>query len=133
MGDKAINGRIAYIASQVDADTRTLSVRISMTSEQGFSVGTFVEVDITPVASAWGEKEAKIVAVPREAIFTVGGGTVVLVADDDHQSTYAMRKVAAAPPLVSLVPIISGVEDDDEVVNQGGFIIKAEFATSAAT
>jgi cobalt-zinc-cadmium efflux system membrane fusion protein len=131
MPGKAIEGAVAYLSPQIDADTRTLSVRIPLAGDQGLSAGAFVQADISP-APMGTEKEPKIVAVPREAIFTVGGGTVVFVADDDHPGTYSMRKVAAAPALGSLVPIISGVEDDDEVVVHGGFIIKAEFGKAGA-
>lgn len=128
---KAIEGAVAYLAPQIDADTRTLSVRIPLAGDQGLSVGTFVQADIAPAPKGT-EKEPKVVAVPRDALFTVGGASVVFVADDDHPGTYSMRKVAAAPALGSLVPIISGVVDDDEVVVHGGFIIKAEFGKAGA-
>lgn len=123
---QAIAGKVAYLAPQIDRETRTVQVRVPIAGDAGLAAGTFVDVDISPVPKG-GEKEVKVIAVPRDALFTVGGGTVVFVADHDHPGTYSMRQVAAAPALGSLVPIISGVDDDDEVVVHGGFIIKAEF------
>lgn len=128
---KAIDSKVAYLAPQIDSETRTLQVRVPIAGDAGLRSGTFVDVDISP-APKGAEKEAKILAVPRDALFTVGGGTVVFVAEKDHPGTYSMKKVAAAPALGSMVPIISGIESDDEVVVHGGFIIKAEFGKAGA-
>lgn len=128
---QAITGAVAYLAPRIDAETRTRSVRIPIAGDQGLHAGSFVQVDIAPAPKP-GSGEARIIAVPRDALFTVGGGNVVFVADAGHPGTYSMRKVAAAPALGSLVPIISGVEHDELVVVHGGFIIKAEFGKAGA-
>lgn len=128
---KAIDGAVAYLAPQIDADTRTLSVRIPLAGDQGLGAGAFVQVDIAPAPKS-GTENAKIIAVPRDAVFTVGGGSVVFVAEAGHPGTYTKRKIAAAPALGSLVPIISGLANDDDVVVHGGFILKAEFGKAGA-
>ncbi|MBA3936214.1 MAG: efflux RND transporter periplasmic adaptor subunit [Planctomycetes bacterium] len=131
MPGRIVESSIVYLSPQIDRETRTLQVRVPISGDAGLAAGTFVDVDISPAPKSGG-KEAKIIAVPRDALFTVGTSTVVFVADMAHPGTYAMKKVAAAPPLGSLVPIISGVEDDDEVVVHGGFVIKAEFGKAGA-
>jgi cobalt-zinc-cadmium efflux system membrane fusion protein len=128
--EKQVDGTVSAIAPQIDDDTRTRSVRIPLAGDAGLTAGTFVEVMIIPAPTAGGT-EAKVLAVPREAVFTFGGAPVVFVSDDEP-NTYRMKKIAIGPAVGSLVPVISGLDGKEAVVAHGGFILKAEFGKADA-
>ncbi len=122
---------VAYIAPQVDADTRTVQVRLLIEAGPGISSGSFVDVEISP-SPPTGVQEPAIIAIPRTALFSAGGAAVVFVAEAGRPGTFSMRKVAIAPARGTLIPIISGVEAGDALVDHGGFVIKAEFGKAGA-
>ncbi len=109
---------VSYIAPVVDEATRTAAVRAILENATGhWRPGLFVtgrvETESTDVP----------VAVPKEAIQTIGDVPVVFVKDDDG---FAPRPVHVGRTDPHFVEITRGLEAGEAFVSAGGFTLKAE-------
>ncbi|MGH9800852.1 MAG: efflux RND transporter periplasmic adaptor subunit [Blastocatellia bacterium] len=118
------NGRVSYIAPQVDAQTRTSQVRVEVANPgEMLRLGMFVDVSFGGASAATGGQT--VAAVPRAALQFIGGKQVVYVATD-KPGAFAQRNVAAGDDMNGLVPISSGLAAGDRVVTEGSFLLRAE-------
>ena len=128
-------GRVAFIAPQVDGATRTAQVRIEVPSAAGGTTllkpGMFAQVEIVATDPA-SPQLAPVLAVPDEAVHTVEGGPAVFVPVKDEPNTFAKRAVVIGAPVSGLVPILSGLAEGEEYVVAGAFILKAELGKGSA-
>ena len=109
---------VSYIAPVVDEATRTAAVRAILENPTGhWRPGLFVtgrvETESTDVP----------VAVPKEAIQTIGEVPVVFVKDDDG---FVPRPVHVGRTDPHLVEVTRGLEAGEAFVSAGGFTLKAE-------
>lgn len=133
-GAKRFEGRVSYVAPMVDAATRTAQVRIEVeaeTLEGALRPGMFAQVEIESTDPTLPEPVSAI-AVPDEAVQTVEGGPAVFVPVEGEPGTFAKRAVTVGRAVGGLVPILSGLEEGDEYVASGTFILKAELGKGSA-
>jgi RND family efflux transporter MFP subunit len=118
---EVFEARVAYVNPLIDERTRTAGVRIELEHYDGrLRPGQFVTARLV----GDGRHTANdVLAVPRKAVQTVDGKTMVF------------RKIATGFEPVSvelgassgdLVEIRSGVSGGDEIVVEGGFLLKSE-------
>jgi len=129
IGSRRWEGTVTLMAPSVDTATRTASVRIEIPDAGGaLRPGMFAQAEIA-VQVAGG---TQVLAVPDEAIQTVEGGPAVFVPVKDEPNTFAKRAVAIGKAVGGMVPILDGLQADEEIVVAGSFILKAELGKAGA-
>ena len=112
-------GRVLALLPDVDAQTRTMPVRIAIDNpERKLSPGMFVSLDFTAPA------EAEQLTVPSEAVIVTGERSVVIVANGD--GGFDVKDVTAGAETDGKTVILSGLEEGASVVLSGQFLIDSE-------
>jgi multidrug efflux pump subunit AcrA (membrane-fusion protein) len=114
-------GRVVYIQPQVDPSTRTAQARIEVTNPgEALRLDMYTDVAFTSVTGKKG------LAVPESAVQAIGDKQYVFLPVKDSDGSFAVRQVRLGPASNSYFPVLDGLKLDDEVVNEGSFILKAE-------
>lgn len=124
----AVEGRVTFIPPVVDAETRTLAVRVEVAGGGDvLRAGMFAEAEIDGRLAG-----AESVAVPDEAVQTVKGHTVVFVPHAGEEGAFVKRAVIVGDVVQGIVPVLSGLTAGEAVVLAGSFILKAELEKGSA-
>jgi cobalt-zinc-cadmium efflux system membrane fusion protein len=109
------SGKIIFINSVVDPDSRTVKVRTEVPNSDGrLKPDMFANVEIvTDVKSA-------AVSVPQSAVMDDGGKKIVFVADGKN---YAQRQVQLGIQSGDRLEIIDGLNAGDRVVTKGNYLL----------
>jgi membrane fusion protein, copper/silver efflux system len=112
-------GRIETLVPQVDAVTRTFTVRASLDNPRRKLVpGMFVSLDIN---QAKGESH---LIVPSEAVITTGQRAVVILANDEN--SFSVANVVTGAQVGDKTIIVKGLEEGNKIVLSGQFLIDSE-------
>lgn len=123
-------GEILLFGTEVSPLTRTLPVRIALHgADERLRPGLLAEVEIEEGAQAGAG--ASLLAVPRDAIQTVGGRPVVFAAVNDEPWTFIAKPVVLGPAAGGYVGLLGGIEEGEQIVTQGAFYLKAELGKAA--
>lgn len=119
--DEHFLGVIDYVGQQIDPVARTLTARVRLKNEtQRLRIGLFgtahVEVED-------GAPELEQLVVPRSAVTDVAGKRVVFVRAKDGD--FVLHEVALGASALSLVQVLSGLSEGEEVVTEGVFTLKS--------
>jgi cobalt-zinc-cadmium efflux system membrane fusion protein len=125
---KTFDGTVSYVAAALDPHTRTGAVRIEVANDGTLRPGMFASVELTAAAGP----ESSILAVREGAVQTIDGRPSVFVPVEGEPNTFAPRPVKSAPPVNGMVPILGGLDEGDQVVTRGAFILKAELGKGEA-
>lgn len=117
---QAFTGRVSYIGRQVEAESRTIPVRVELANPQqvlrpGMSASAWLQV------STAGQN---VVTVPVAALQRVRDQWVVFVPKNDR--TFEIRNVGRGRDLQGEVEVLSGLQPGETVVVDGAFLLKAE-------
>ena len=118
-------GRIDFLGSVVDAGNRTIQVRATVDNRaEKLRPGMFVKatVDVPRPQS----EAHPIVAVPQSALQTLEARTVVFI--QREPGVFVRRMVEVGHTFEGFTEILAGIEVGDEVVTEGSFVLKSEFA-----
>ena len=119
--DRPIQGRIAFIDPQLNAASRTAKIRVEVANPRGdLRPGMYADVTIETAAAA------PVLAVPKEAIQTVGDRQVVYVAASNDAVTFAERDVRLGSAVGEQVEVLSGLSPGERIVSKGSFSVRAE-------
>jgi RND family efflux transporter MFP subunit len=113
-------GRVVYIQPQVDPNTRTAQARIEV-ENPGESLRLDMYMDV-----AFTSDGAKGLTVPESAVQAIGDKQYVFLPIKDSDGSFAVRQVRLGPASNGYYPVLQGLKLNDEVVNEGSFILKAE-------
>jgi multidrug efflux pump subunit AcrA (membrane-fusion protein) len=113
-------GRVVYIQPQVDPSTRTAQARIEVPNP-GESLRLDMYMDV-----AFTSESGKGLAVPESAVQVIGAKQYVFLPVKDSEGSFAVRQVRLGPASNGYYPVLDGLKRNDEVVNEGSFILKAE-------
>jgi membrane fusion protein, heavy metal efflux system len=131
-GGARFEGRIGFVAAQVDPETRTAQARIEVPAGAlPLKAGMFAQVEIEASTTDGGEP-APVVAVPDEAVQTIEGGPAVFVPVAGEENTFALRPVRIGPAMHGLIPILAGLAAGEKVVISGTFMLKADLGKAGA-
>lgn len=121
-----INGKVALIYPELDLETRTALVRVSVPNEdERIKIGQYADVRIdTPLANEL------VVAVPASAILDSGTRRVAFVAKAG--GLFEPRNVVLGRRGGGLVEVLSGVAEGEQIVVSGNFLVDAESNLRAA-
>lgn len=113
-------GRVVYIQPQVDPATRTAQARIEVANpDGGLRLAMYTDVAFASTAE-------KTLAVPESAVQAIGDKRYVFLPIKDSDGSFTPREVKLGHAENGYVSVFAGLKLDDEVVNQGSFILKAE-------
>jgi cobalt-zinc-cadmium efflux system membrane fusion protein len=109
------SGRVIFVASVVDPDTRSVKVRTEVPNPDGrLKPDMFANVEIVT------EMNRTAISVPESAVLDDGGKSVVFVAEN---SGYQKRVVTAGIRGNNRVEIIDGLRAGDQVVTKGNYLL----------
>jgi multidrug efflux pump subunit AcrA (membrane-fusion protein) len=124
-------GKVTYIAPELNHETRTAQVRVEIADgKTPIKPGMFVQVHLG-LDQTVGRTPAEALAVPEAAVQSFEGGQAVFVALANEPGAFAARQIKAGPAIGRMVSVVSGLEEGEQVVVDGAFIIKAELAKGA--
>lgn len=113
-------GRIAYIQPQVDSTTRTAQARIEVANPgELLRIEMYVDVEFTSPSGVGP-------VVPETAVQSIGDRQFVFVPVKDTPGNFQLRQVRLGPAASGNYSVLEGLKQDDEVVTEGSFILKAE-------
>jgi membrane fusion protein, heavy metal efflux system len=121
LADTVIPGRVSYIDPQVNAETRTVRVRVEVPNPRHeLRLGMFVDVtlDIPGVRA--------VALIPRAAVQHVGTRTVVYLADPKRPGRFVEREIRLGDRSANDVAVLGGVQPGDAIVTDGSFAVRAE-------
>jgi cobalt-zinc-cadmium efflux system membrane fusion protein len=119
MPGRTFSGVIALIGQSVDADSRTVDVRIDLPNpERLFRPGMSATASL-PVGN-----QGTVLAVPAAAVQRVHDQWSVFIPKDAR--TFEIRPVGRGRDLGGEVEIVSGLRAGEPIVVDGAFLLKAE-------
>lgn len=121
-GGRTWKGKIGYVASTLDPNTRTLAIRVELENKEGLlRPGLFGSISVTPV----GGPQKRAVVVPEKAIQRFKGKAVVFV-PGPGAGVFRAVPVETGVRAQGKVEILRGVQEGDEVVVSGAFTLKSQ-------
>ncbi len=116
----SFNGKVSFIYPVVNADTRTVQVRIIVANPDGqLRVGQYADVNIhVPVSSS------AVLAIPESAVIDDGSRQIAFVALSG--GVFQPRKLTLGARVGGYAEIRSGLSEGDRIVTSGNFLIDAE-------
>ena len=123
--DKVFEGRIGYVYPTLNADTRTVPVRVEL-ANPGLLLkpAMFAQVEL-PVSA-----KGAVITVPLSAVIDSGTRQVVLV--QQGEGRFAPREVKLGARSETHAEILDGIKDGEQVVVAANFLIDAESNLKAA-
>jgi cobalt-zinc-cadmium efflux system membrane fusion protein len=125
--DDHFRGVVSYIGDTVDRATRTVQARIDVPNpERRLKPGMFAAAQITTT-----ERQSRVVlTAPASAVYDINGQKSVFVeVSSDH---FAVRPVKLGSAGHADIEILSGVNEGEHVVSEGGLALKAMLVNGAA-
>jgi len=123
--DRMFQGKIALIGQRVDADSRTVAVRIDLPNLERLLRPGMSGTAWLPVGD-----QGTWLAVPAAAVQRVRDRWCVFIPKDTR--TFEIRPVGRGRDIAGEVEMLSGVRAGEAIVVDGAFLLKAETERSAA-
>jgi membrane fusion protein, heavy metal efflux system len=120
MPNRSFAGRVSYIGSEVNAESRTVSVRIDIENRDRVLRPGMSATAAIPV----GETDQPLISVPAAALQRLENEWVVFIPKDT--STFEIRRVGRGRDLAGEVEVLSGLKSGEPVVVDGSFLLKSE-------
>lgn len=120
--NRTFAGRISFLGSQVDPQTRTISARALIDNPGVLRPGMFARGQIQTGVGA------PSVTVPASAVLDDGAAKIVFVARD---SKYLRREVALGNESAGRVEVKSGLKPGEQIVTEGAPALRAQAARGA--
>jgi Cu(I)/Ag(I) efflux system membrane fusion protein len=123
--EKLFNGRVTYVYPTLNADTRTVPVRVEL-ANPGLLLkpGMFAQMELQVGG------KAQVVTVPVSAVIDSGTRQVVLI--QLKEGRFEPREVKLGARSDTHVEVLSGVKEGEQVVVAANFLIDAESNLKAA-
>lgn len=123
--DKRFEGTISYVYPTLQADTRTVQVRIELANPgQLLKPGMYAQVEL-PVGG-----RSKVVVIPNSAVIDSGTRRIVLV--QAGEGRFEPREVRLGQRSDNQVEVLDGIKEGEAVVVTANFLIDAESNLKAA-
>jgi cobalt-zinc-cadmium efflux system membrane fusion protein len=117
------HGRVTYVSSVLDKETRTVQARIEVPNPKG---RLKVEMFATAFVESEGVHGSGLV-VPPEAVVLIDGKPTLFVHEDGR---FEPRNVVLGPRLANGTVVSSGVEPGERAVVAGAYTLKARILKS---
>lgn len=121
---QTLSGRVSTILPDIQADSRTLTVRIELPNRGGhLKPGMFATV-------SFGGSAQTALLVPSEALIRTGKRTLVMLALG--KGHYQPAEVQVGRESGDVTEIVAGLDEGDKIVASGQFLIDSEASLSGA-
>lgn len=121
--NERFTGRVTYVASMLDKDSRTTPARIELPNPDGrLKPEMFVSATIET-----GQARAPALSVPSGAVMLLQGQPTVFLAE---HGGYAPRPVQTGEKTGGRTVVTSGLKAGDQVVAEGAYALKARLLKS---
>lgn len=120
--DEVFRGRLTYISSSVDKESRAVLARIDVPNPDAR-----LKPEMFATASIDTSVSAEVLSAPQEAVLLINGQPTVFVEDAD---AFQARPVETGTKAGGRVVIKSGIVDGDKVVTRGAYALKAKMLKS---
>ncbi len=118
-------GTVEYIYPRLDTKTRTLKVRLQFDNpDETLKPNMFASVSI------YGGAKNNVLNIPREALIRTGQQERVIL--DKGKGRYVQRNVVAGMETGDWVEIVEGLDEGEQVVISGQFLIDSEASLKAS-
>jgi Cu(I)/Ag(I) efflux system membrane fusion protein len=122
---EVFQGKIAFIDRVVDPRMRTARVRVEVANKDGrLRPGMFAQAVID--APAEKASESPLVVPDTAPLFTGMRSVVYVEVPGEERPTYEAREVRLGPRAGDLYPVVSGLEEGEQVVTQGAFRLDSD-------
>ena len=119
-----LHATVSHIYPVLDERTRTLQLRVPVTnSNRRLRPGMWASLSIHAQPSEYA------VIIPQEAVIRTGRSARVVIREDDTH--FRVREVTAGMASGNRVVILDGIDEGDEVVLSGQFLIDSEASIRA--
>lgn len=123
--DKLFDGQIIYISDMIDANLRTIKVRVKVDNtdrmlKPNMYIQGLIENEL---------QYQKIIAVPEEAVQTLDGQKIVFIPEEEE--IFAVRHVQTGDKIGDQIIINSGLKSGEKFVLKGAFTLKTELTKAA--
>jgi len=120
---KIFPGEITFISPRMDEDTHTIKVRtLIQNPDYLLKLGMFINADIMV------ESQDRYIVLPSEAVQIIGEKRAVFV--KTKEGKFQMRVVAIKDQTKEEAAVYEGLNEGEDVVVEGGFLLKSEFLKS---
>ena len=123
LAGRKFSGSVSFIDPILDGVTRTAKVRVEVANPDGL---------IKPRMYATGRVNARLgqygdrVVIPRSAVLWTGTRSIVYVSLQGYDTpVFSLREVELGPSLENAYVVLSGLEDGEQIVTGGAFVIDA--------
>ena len=116
---ETFHGVITYISPLLDASTRTVKARVEIDNQQGK-----LKPEMFATISILTEERERVLTIPREAVQTDGEHSFVFVVLG--KGRFEKREITLGRETETLVEVTEGLKENEEVVTEGSFLLKAE-------
>ena len=126
--DKAFTAALTYIYPTLNAETRTVPVRLELANPGGLlKPGMFAQLELAVGA------KAKVLTVPLSAVIDSGARQMALVqVGDAKDGRFEPREVKLGARSENYLEVLSGLREGELVVTSANFLIDAESNLKAA-
>lgn len=120
---KVFKGRISFINPIVDPSSRTAKIRVEVNnSERNLKPEMYATGRVTAPLKEY----SKEMVIPKSAILWTGKRSVVYVKlPNTNTAAFRLREVVLGPSLGDRYVVMSGLENDEEIVTNGAFLVDA--------
>lgn len=123
---REIGARVRSVTPALDPESRSATAVLSLRGAvPGLQPGTFVQARIRTS----GESDASAIAVPEDAVQTVGGKDVVFVRTT---AGFRAQPVQTGQRSAGRVTIVAGLREGQQIATTNAFLLKAELEKGAA-
>ncbi len=121
------SGRVTYIASLLDKDSRTIPARIEVENKDGRLKPEMFATATIETSGAGAASKREVLSVPDAAILLLQGQPTIFV---QEHGGYEPRAIEPGEKLSGRTVIKSGVEAGEKVVTAGAYALKARLLKS---
>jgi Cu(I)/Ag(I) efflux system membrane fusion protein len=119
---REFTGRVAFIDPHVNAETRTLGVRLEFPNpDLALKPGMYAEVELSAPID---ERGGRRLMVPESAVLPTGVRNVVFV--DHGDGRMEIRNVRLGTKVNDHYEVLGGLAEGERIVTSGNFLIDAE-------
>lgn len=125
LGDRTARGTVSWIDPNLNEQTRTARVRVSLSNPNGLlKVGMFCEVAIT---AAGGDGTSQLM-VDEGALQRIGDKTVVFV--DKGEGRFEMHEITVGEKIDGHRLLLGGLSAGERIAVKGSFVLKSQLLKS---
>ncbi len=122
---RTVEGEVEFVYPAIDPKTRTLRVRLRFENPDAS-----LKPDMYAKVRIYAGPKRDVLSIPREALIRTGNSERVAIALGDGK--FMSREVTAGMESGNWVEIISGLDEGEEVVISGQFLIDSEASLKAS-